>query len=257
MCHNPLFFWSSLMHSTMSSSQPLTDTTAPAIPPKSGNGTTVQGTRQADERQTRSSDSMQERQSRRQTLRLDTQVTGPVTPASVRFPSMEATDVSPESSSSSHSRQDSSASYTPLRSARGSLSLGVSATQPMNIRSLMCLQGTAHHSVLSRRSSLSQSGAGREAWALPLAGTTALIVVPDAVAARSPLCAQTTAQDAGGTAETRTLQEQAETQLRPRRRIRSTRDRELRNTAVLVRILCVLLVTAFSMCKYSRSRSGM
>ena len=109
-------------------------------------------------------------------------------------------------------------------------------------------KGTAHHSVLSRRSSLSQPGISREAWALPLANTDSLILVPDAVATRSPLCAQTNAEYPE-MVEASTRQRQDEPRLVLRRQRRSSRQRELRNTAILVGILCVLLVTALSMCK--------
>ena len=67
------------------------------------------------------------RESRLSTLRVDTGVTESLQSGSRRVsPSSAATGDSPASSTSNHSRQDSTASYTPLRSARGSLSLGVS-----------------------------------------------------------------------------------------------------------------------------------
>lgn len=59
-------------------------------------------------------------------LRVDTCVAEPQQPATRRVSPSETTSESPASSTSNHSRQDSTASYTPLRSARGSLSLGVS-----------------------------------------------------------------------------------------------------------------------------------
>lgn len=109
-------------------------------------------------------------------------------------------------------------------------------------------KGTAHHSVLSRRSSLSQSGISREAWALPLANTDSLILVPDAVATRSPSCARTNAEYPE-MAEARTPQMGEESRPTLPRQRKSSRQRKLRNTAILVGILCVLLVTALSMCK--------
>lgn len=63
--------------------------------------------------------------SRRNTLRLDTQLSGPPEPGTRRVSPTGTIGVSSDSTTSNHSRQDSSASYTPLRSARGSLSLGV------------------------------------------------------------------------------------------------------------------------------------
>lgn len=66
------------------------------------------------------------RESRLSTLRVDTHVSGSLQSGSRRVSPSGSTDDSPASSTSAHSRQDSTASYTPLRSARGSLSLGVS-----------------------------------------------------------------------------------------------------------------------------------
>ena len=71
--------------------------------------------------------SMQEsyRQGRVSGLHVDTSISEPLQPGSRRVSPSGSTDDSPASSTSNHSRQDSTASYTPLRSARGSLSLGV------------------------------------------------------------------------------------------------------------------------------------
>lgn len=66
------------------------------------------------------------RESRVSTLRVDTRVAETLQSASRRVSPSGTTSDSPASSTSNHSRQDSTASYTPLRSARGSLSLGVS-----------------------------------------------------------------------------------------------------------------------------------
>jgi hypothetical protein len=60
---------------------------------------------------------------RTSTLRLDTRVAESLQSG---FRRVSPSSDSPASSTSTHSRQDSTASYTPLRSARGSLSLGVS-----------------------------------------------------------------------------------------------------------------------------------
>ncbi|KEQ59300.1 uncharacterized protein M437DRAFT_57476 [Aureobasidium melanogenum CBS 110374] len=163
------------------------------------------------------------RESRVSTLRVDTRVAETLQSASRRVSPSGTTSDSPASSTSNHSRQDSTASYTPLRSARGSLSLG----------------GTAHHSVLSRRSSLSQSGISREALALPLADTDTLILVPEAVANA----------EVAEVAESPTPQRQAEPRPTSRRRRKSRRHREIRNTSIMTGILCVLLVAALSMCE--------
>ncbi|CAD0101153.1 unnamed protein product, partial [Aureobasidium mustum] len=170
------------------------------------------------------------RESRFSTLRVDTRVAEPPQSGSRRVSPSGTTSESPASSTSNHSRQDSTASYTPLRSARGSLSLG----------------GTAHHSVLSRRSSVSQSGVSREALALPLANTDTLILVPDAVANRSPLSTQTNAEGAEMT-ESQTRQRPAEPRPTSRRRRMCRQHREIRNTSIMTGILCVLLVIALSM----------
>lgn len=66
------------------------------------------------------------RKSRFSTLRVDTRVAEPLQSGSRRVSPSTTTSDSPASSTSNHSRQDSTASYTILRSARGSLSLGVS-----------------------------------------------------------------------------------------------------------------------------------
>lgn len=66
------------------------------------------------------------RESRLSTLHVDTGITESLQSASRRVSPSSATSDSPASSTSDHSRQNSTASYTPLRSARGSLSLGVS-----------------------------------------------------------------------------------------------------------------------------------
>lgn len=84
----------------------------------------------------------------------------------------------------------------------------------------------------------------REALALPLANTDTLVLVPDAVANRSPLCTQTDAEC------TETLQPQTQ-QHRPTssRRRKGRRYVEIRNTSIMTGILCVLLVVALSMCE--------
>ncbi|KAI4747659.1 hypothetical protein E4T50_02054 [Aureobasidium sp. EXF-12298] len=167
------------------------------------------------------------RESRLSTLRVDTHVSESLQSGSRRVSPSGSTDDSPASSTSAHSRQDSTASYTPLRSARGSLSLG----------------GTAHHSRLSRRCSLSQSSIiSREALALPLADTDTLILVPDAVANRSPLCTQTNAE-CTEVPETQTRQQRPSS----RRRRKCRRCVEIRNTSIMTGILCVLLIVALSM----------
>ncbi|KAI4722507.1 hypothetical protein E4T48_01221 [Aureobasidium sp. EXF-10727] len=178
------------------------------------------------------SSAMQEtsRECRLSTLRVDTRVAEPLQPGSRRVSPSGTSSESPASSTSNHSRHDSTASYTPLRSARGSLSLG----------------GTGHHSVLSRRSSLSQSGFSREAWALPLADTDTLILVPDAVANRSPLCTQINTESAE-MSEDRTPQRQAEPRRTFRRRSKCHGDREIRNSSIMTGVLCVLLVVALSL----------
>ncbi|KAI4845905.1 hypothetical protein E4T44_05356 [Aureobasidium sp. EXF-8845] len=160
------------------------------------------------------------RERRSSTLRLDTRVAEPMQSGSRRVsPSSD----SPASSTSAHSRHDSTASYTPLRSARGSLSLG----------------GTAHHSILSHRSSPSHSAISREALALPLADTDTLILVPDAVVTRSPLCTQTDAECA------EPLQDQTP-RLIPHRRRKHHRHIEIRNTSIMTGTLCILLIVASS-----------
>lgn len=65
------------------------------------------------------------RESRLNTLRVDTGGTESLQSRSRRVSPSGSSGDSPASSTSNHSRQDSTASYTPLRSARGSLSLGV------------------------------------------------------------------------------------------------------------------------------------
>jgi hypothetical protein len=72
--------------------------------------------------------SMQEahREDQLSTLHVDTRVAESLQSGSRRVSPSGSTGDSPASSTSNHSRQDSTASYTPLRSARGSLSLGVS-----------------------------------------------------------------------------------------------------------------------------------
>lgn len=67
-----------------------------------------------------------QRWSQRYALRLDTQMTGQNTSIPSRWSSIGTMNASPASFGSSHSPQGSVASYKPLRSARGSLSLGVS-----------------------------------------------------------------------------------------------------------------------------------
>ncbi|KAI4731282.1 hypothetical protein E4T49_00933 [Aureobasidium sp. EXF-10728] len=178
------------------------------------------------------SNGMQEtsREDRLSTLRVDTRVAEPLQPGSRRVSPSGTSSESPASSTSNHSRHDSTASYTPLRNARGSLSLG----------------GTAHHSVLSRRSSLSQSGISREAWALPLADTDTLILVPDAVANRSPLCTQINTESAE-MSENRTLQRQGESIPTFPRRSKCHGDREIRNSSIMTGVLCVLLIVALSL----------
>lgn len=84
--------------------------------------------------------------------------------------------------------------------------------------------------------------------ALPLADTDTLILVPDAVANRSPLSAQANAEVAV-VAESPTPQRQAEPRPTSRRRRKSRRHREIRNTSIMTGILCVLLVAALSMCE--------
>lgn len=66
------------------------------------------------------------RESRLSTLRVDAGVTESLQSGARRVSPSGSSSDSPASSASAHSRQDSTASYTPLRSARGSLSLGVS-----------------------------------------------------------------------------------------------------------------------------------
>ncbi|KAG9795121.1 hypothetical protein KCU95_g3880, partial [Aureobasidium melanogenum] len=198
------------------------------VEPRTPSRSCVDGTLQANMER----DSAQEahRESRLGTLRVDTRTAEPLQPASSRVSPSGTTDESPASSTSNHSRQDSTASYTPLRSARGSLSLG----------------GTAHHSVLSRRSSLSQTGISREALALPLADTDTLVLVPDAVANRSPLSSQTNA-DGAEMSENQTRQRQAEARPTSRRRRKTRRHGEIRNTSIMTGTLCVLLVVTLSM----------
>lgn len=84
----------------------------------------------------------------------------------------------------------------------------------------------------------------REALALPLANTDTLVLVPDAVANRSPLCTQTDAE-CPEVSETQTPQRTAVS----RRRRKGRRYVEIRNTSIMTGILCVLLVVALSMCK--------
>jgi hypothetical protein len=102
------------------------------------------------------------------------------------------------------------------------------------------MQGTAHHSVLSHRSSLSQSVISREALALPLADTDTLILVPDAVTTRSPLCTQTNAESAEVP--------EIHPRLIPRRRRKCRRHVEIRNTSIMTGILSILLIVALSIC---------
>ncbi|KAI5198882.1 hypothetical protein E4T38_07285 [Aureobasidium subglaciale] len=198
--------------------------TTPRTPLKSNNNGRVQSNIENESIQ------VARRESRPTTLHLDTRIADSSESGSRRASPSGTIGESSASSTSNHSRQDSTASYTPLRSARGSLSLG----------------GTAHHSHLSRRSSRSQSSVNREAWALPLANTDTLILVPDAVATRSPLCTQTSAECLE-TTQTQSTQSQPEPRPTRRRRKRSGRYREVRNTAILVGVLCVLLVTALSL----------
>jgi len=69
------------------------------------------------------------RENRLSGLHVDTRVGEPLQSGSRRISPSTTTGDSPASSTSNHSRQDSTASYTPLRSARGSLSLGVSRSK--------------------------------------------------------------------------------------------------------------------------------
>jgi hypothetical protein len=196
------------------------------------------------------------RESRRHTLRLDTHGDGPAEPIpNCTSSSLGTTNASPVSSTTcTHSRQDSTTSYTPLRSARGSLSLGVRPrcrAQRLIFVLLTCQKGTAHHSLLSQRSCASQSGINRETWALPLANTESLSMVPDAVVTRSPLCIETNAAENAPdvTAAAPSRQEQIKSQQGVCCPRRSARHGELRNTAILIGTLCVLLVTSTSLCK--------
>ncbi|KAI5202554.1 hypothetical protein E4T39_04660 [Aureobasidium subglaciale] len=195
--------------------------TIPRTPPKANNNDRVQSSIEND------SIHVARRQSRRTTLHLDTRLAETFESGSRRVSPSGTISESATSSTSNHSRHNSTVPYTPLRSARGSLSLG----------------GTAHHSHLSRRPSLSQSNVNREAWALPLANTDTLILVPDAVTTRSPLCSAEYPE----TTQTQSTESQPEPRPSRRRRQRSGRYRDVRNTAILVGVLCVILVTALSL----------
>jgi hypothetical protein len=78
--------------------------------------------------------------------------------------------------------------------------------------------------------------------ALPLADTDTLILVPDAVVTRSPLCTQTNAECA------EPLQDQTP-RLVPHRRRKSHRNIEIRNTSIMTGTLCILLIVALSICE--------
>ena len=80
---------------------------------------------------------------------------------------------------------------------------------------------------------------------MPLADTDTLVLVPDAVANRSPLCTQTDAE-CTEPSETQTQRQRPTSH----RRRKGRRYVEIRNTSIMTGILCVLLVVALSMCEY-------
>lgn len=125
LCPQTLVIHTAMLESTTLITKPsMSECTPSQVEPRTPSRSCVDGNLPANTESNPTQETR--RESQMSTLRVDTRVTEPQQPVSRRASLSGTTSESPASSTSNHSRQDSTASYTPLRSARGSLSLGVS-----------------------------------------------------------------------------------------------------------------------------------